>query len=149
WASMGAALGLSGKKDDAVKAFAHAVELEPGDPQFLVKLAFAEDGAGGTAAAVTHLKRAASIEGQDRFEYPGALGILLLQLRRSDEARPWLRRSRPEEAEFAEARLQLAILEADAGRRDDARRALGEALAADPDLTSRARGDPRLAPLIR
>lgn len=149
WSSMGAALGLSGKREQAVKAFAHAVELQPSDPGFLVRLAFAEHAAGQIEAAATHLGRAASLAGQERFEYPSALGILLLQLGRPDEARRWLKRSRPEEEEFAEARLQLAILEADAGRSVEARRALGEALAKAPELTARAEGDPRLAPLLR
>jgi len=149
WSSLGAAVGLSGKRQEAVKAFARAVELQSDDPQFLVKLAFAEHAAGEVEAATTHLARAASMTGQDRFEYPSALGILLLQLGRPDEARRWLKRSRPEEEEFAEARLQLAILEVDAGRRVEARRALGEALAKAPELTARAEGDPRLAPLLR
>ena len=149
WSSMGAALGLSGRKDEAVKALARGVELQPDDPQFLVKLAFAEHAAGRIEDAATHLGRAASLAGQERFEYPSALGIILLQLSRPDEARRWLKRSRPEEEEFAEARLQLAILEADAGRRVEARRALAEALAKAPELSARAEGDPRLAPLLR
>lgn len=149
WSSMGAALGLSGKKDDAVRAFTHAVELEPDDPQWIAKLAFAEHSAGRIGAAAAHLEQAAALSGENGFAYSGSLGLLLLQLERSAEARGWLERSRPVEGDFAEAKLQLAILEADAGRREAARRALREALAAAPQLRTRAEADPRLASLLR
>jgi tetratricopeptide (TPR) repeat protein len=145
---MGAALGLANRIDDAVKALAHAVELEPKDPELLARLGFAEDGAGRIDAAAARLEQAAAVAGKDGFAYSGSLGLILLQLARSAQARSWLERSRPGEGDFAEAKLQLAVLEAAAGRPDAARSALRQALAAAPELKGRAQDDPRLAPLL-
>jgi Flp pilus assembly protein TadD len=149
WASMGAALGLANRKDDAVRALAHAVELQPKDPELLARLGFAEHAAGRIEAAAARLEQAAAVAGKEGFAYSGSLGLVLLQLERSAQARSWLERSRPGEGDFAEAKLQLAVLEADAGRPDAARSALRAALAAAPELKGRAQGDPRLAPLLR
>ena len=68
---------------------------------------------------------------------------------RDEDARSWLARARPEEADFAEARYQLALLEAARGRTDAARAALSDALNAAPALRSRAAADTRLSPLLR
>jgi choline-sulfatase len=149
WSSLGAALGLSNKTDDAVKAFARAVELEPGDPERLARLAFAEHGAGRIDAAAERLQQAAAASDKGAFAYNGSLGLLLLQVKRPEQARAWLQRSRREEGDFAEAKLQLAILEAAAGRRDAARDALQQALAAAPQLRLRAEAEAKLAPLLR
>lgn len=78
----------------------------------------------------------------------GALGILFVQLGRTQEARPWLRASRPGEGDFARARLELALLEARDGNAEPARRALRESLAAAPELRARARAEPPLAALL-
>jgi hypothetical protein len=80
-----------------------------------VRLAFAEAAAGRPAAAAEHL-RAAALELGDRFAHAAALGILLVRAGRPAEALPWLRAARPSEAEYAEARRELARLEAAAGR---------------------------------
>jgi tetratricopeptide (TPR) repeat protein len=146
---MGAALGLANRPEDAVKALAYAVELEPKNPELLVRLGFAEHGAGRIEAAAARLEQAAALSAKDGFGYSGSLGLILLQLKRPAQARGWLERSRPGEGDFAEAKLQLAMLEADAGRPDAARSALRQALAAAPELKSRAQADPRLAPLLR
>ena len=148
WANLGSALGLGGKLQEAVQALAHAAELEPRDARLLARLAFAEHAAGRIQNAVRHLRATAELSGPDGFRHSGALGLLLLRLDLSEEARGWLGGSRPGEAEFAEARLQLAILEAESGRGDQARQALSEALRADPGLRSRAAADARLARLL-
>jgi Flp pilus assembly protein TadD len=148
WANLGSALGLGGKLQEAVQALAHAAELEPRDARLLARLAFAEHAAGRIQDAVRHLRATAELSGPDGFRHSGALGLLLLRLDLSEEARGWLGGSRPGEAEFAEARLQLAILEAESGRGDQARQALREALRADPGLRSRAAADARLARLL-
>ena len=44
------------------------------------------------------------------FPHSGALGLILVQLGRGAEARPWLARSGPAEPEYAEARRALAAL---------------------------------------
>ncbi len=49
---------------------------------------------------------------------------------------------------LAEVRFALAQAEARAGRRDEARRLLGQALGAQPQLKRRALADPGLAPLL-
>lgn len=148
WAGMGAALGLANRPDEAVRALGRAVELAPGDPEMLARLAFAEHGAGRIDVAATRLARAASAAGKD-FAYSGSLGLVLLQLKRPAEARGWLERSRAGEGDFAEAKLQLAVIEAGAGRADAAGSALRQALAAAPELRKRVEADPRLAPLLR
>jgi tetratricopeptide (TPR) repeat protein len=146
---MGAALGLANRTDDAVKALTQAVQLEPQDPELLARLGFAEHGAGRLVAAVARLEQAAAVSGKDGFAYSGSLGLVFLQLKRPAQARAWLERSRPGEGDFAEAKFQLAVLEAAAGRPDAARIALRKALSAAPDLASRAQADSRLAPLLR
>jgi Flp pilus assembly protein TadD len=121
WANLGAALGRSGKTQEAVRAMAHAVELEPGNPRLLARLAFAEYGAGRNDDAARHLRETAEHSAPGDFHYAGALGLVLLQAGRREEARGWLDRSEPQEAEFAEARRALAKLEAEAGRAKKAR----------------------------
>jgi tetratricopeptide (TPR) repeat protein len=127
---------------------AEAVRLAPGDPAALIRLAFAEHGAGQSADAVRHLQDAARLTGAEAFPHAGALGILLAQAGRGAEAMPWLARARAGEGDFAEARLQLARVQAAAGARAEARAALLEALRADPALRARAARDPHLRPLL-
>jgi tetratricopeptide (TPR) repeat protein len=52
---------------DAADALAQAVRLEPRDPRFLIRLGFAEHGAGRPADAVRHLLAAAEVAGKDAF----------------------------------------------------------------------------------
>jgi choline-sulfatase len=148
WAGAGAALGLGGKPQEAVKAFERAVELEPRNPGLLARLAFAEHAAGRFDAAARHLQQTAGLTGEKDFSYSGSLGVLLVKLGRREQARSWLAKSRPNEGDFGPARLELAVLESEAGRREEARRALREALSAAPGLRSRAEADKRLAPLL-
>lgn len=148
WANMGTAYGRGGRLAEAVEALTHAVGLEPRRPRLLARLAFAEHAAGRIADAAVHLQRTAELEAET-FTHSGSLGLLLLQLGRRNEAQTWLARSRPGEGDFAEARLELAILEAERGEAEAARRALAEALAAAPGLRARANADPRLARLTR
>ena len=110
WANLGAALGSSGRPAEAVDAMAKAVELKPEDPRLRIRLAFAEHGAGRKDDAARHLKEAADRQGA-RFAHSGALGIILLELGRPDEARDWLARSGPGEPEHAAARQALLKLE--------------------------------------
>jgi arylsulfatase A-like enzyme/Flp pilus assembly protein TadD len=146
WANLGSSFGRSGKTREAVSAMTRAAELSPRNPELLARLAFAEYGAGQLEDAVRHLRAEADASKPDAFHHSSALGILLVRLGRADEARPWLLRSRPEEAEYGESRLDLAILEAAAGREPEARRALDEALRAAPSLRARARAEKLLAP---
>ncbi len=149
WTKRGTALGLSKKFNEAVDAFARAVELEPHDPRWLARLAFAQHAAGRRDAAAQSLLRLANMTGEEKFAYAGALGILLAQEGRHEEARAWLAKSRPEEADFADARFELAALEAARGNRESAQRALRDALSAAPALRARAERDPRLAALLQ
>jgi choline-sulfatase len=147
WANLGSALGLAGKVQEAVPALSRAVELDPGNPRLLARLAFAEHGAGKLEDAARHLGEMAGRVGA-RFPHSGALGLMLVELRRPQEAYPWLVRCGPAEPDFAESRFELARIEIAGGRRDAARRALGEALRADPRLRARAVASPELAPLL-
>ena len=148
WANLGTALGLSGKAPEAAGALARAVELEPRNAGLRARLAFAEHGAGRVDSAARNLLQLAGATGE-RFEYSAALGLMLLSLGRKDEARAWLARSRPAEGDFADARLELALLQIDGGDRAAAGQSLRQALAAAPRLRGRAAADPRLAPLLR
>jgi arylsulfatase A-like enzyme/Flp pilus assembly protein TadD len=148
WANLGSAMGMAGREREAAGALAEAVRLSPRDPRLLIRLGFAEHGAGRPADAVKHLLAAADLTGAAAFPQPAALGILLAQLGRGDEARAWLGRATPQEGDFAEARFQLAVVEAAKGRAEAARSALSDALRAAPALRARAQADPRLAALL-
>jgi Tfp pilus assembly protein PilF len=148
WSNLGAALGRAGEVQKAVAAMERAVEIEPDNPDRLIRLAFAEHGAGKPAAAAAHLEQAARILGE-RFPHSGALGLLQLRLGKKDKARPWLARSRLGEAEYAEARVELALLGLEAGDAEAARRAVQEALAANPGLRARVEEHPQLSALVR
>jgi arylsulfatase A-like enzyme/Tfp pilus assembly protein PilF len=115
WADLGSALGRSGRPDEALRAMARAVELEPRSPRLLARLAFAEHAAGRIEEAARRLRETAEASAPGEFRHAGALGLVLLQAGRPDEARVWLERSRPTEPEFTEARRALAKMEA-AGR---------------------------------
>ena len=147
WAGLGTALGRAKRIPEAVEAFERAAALDPGDPGLAARLAFALHAAGRTPDAARVLERAAGMW-SGAFPYSGALGVLLVDLGRLDEARRWLAASRREEGDFAEARFRLAQIEAARGERAAARRALAEALAADPSLRVRAANDPALAALL-
>lgn len=146
WVGLGNALGQAGQQGSAVSAFARAAALRPSDPDLLVRLAFAEYAAGKTSEAAAHLGEAAALAPAG-FRHAGALGVMLARVGRPG-ARAWLAKSRPGEADHAEALFQLARLDASADPAG-ARRALRDALAADPALRARAAADPGLAPLLR
>jgi len=149
WSNLGAALGRSGRVEEAVAALRTAAELEPANPDRRIRLGFAELAAGRPAAAAAQLEKAAALTGPDRFPHVGALGVLLAQAGRPEEARPWLLRTPREDPDYAESRLALARLELAAGRRAAAASALREALAADPRLEGRIAADPELRGLAR
>lgn len=87
------------------------------------------------------------ISGAAAFQDTGALGILLDDLGRGEEASHGLAASRPGEAELAEARLRLACFRAARGDRIGARTAFAEALAAVPRRTAKTDADPVLREL--
>jgi arylsulfatase A-like enzyme/Flp pilus assembly protein TadD len=147
WVGLGNALGLAGQPIRAASALERAVELDPRDPELRVRLAFAQVGAGREAEAVRRLEEASALV-PGGFAHAGALGVLLVKVGRPGEARRWLLASQKGEGDYAEARFQLALLEAADGKSDAARAALRDALAASPGLRSRAASDPRLAPLM-
>jgi tetratricopeptide (TPR) repeat protein len=109
WANLGSALGASGKVKEATEALRHAVSLQPDNPRLAVRLAFGEYAAGNKEDAVRHLAGAAGRQGA-AFPHSGALGLMLLELGRPGEARPWLERSGPSEPEHAQARRALSAL---------------------------------------
>ncbi|HEX9689189.1 MAG TPA: hypothetical protein VGB47_09000, partial [Thermoanaerobaculia bacterium] len=113
----------------------------------LARLAFAEHAAGRIADAARDLSRSAELSG-GAFGHSAALGVLLYDASRREEARRWLAASRPDDPDFAEARYRLALLEAERGDREAARRALAEAVHASPSLHARAKSDSRLAALL-
>ena len=148
WFNLGVAATQSGDPGQALSAHRGAVELEPDNPVMLTALARAEAAAGTDAAAIANLDRVRAIVSDDSFGEAALLGLLYARNGRTGEASPWLRRAAPGQPEFAEARLELARIEAAAGRGGPARAALDEALAADPALRAAAASDPALAPLL-
>ncbi len=148
WSNLGAALGRSGQAAQAVTALERALELEPEAPARRARLAFARHAAGDPGGAVRELSALAADLGPERFEHAGALGLLLLELGRLEEARPWLEASRPPEGDFPRARLALARLLLDSGERAGATEALRQGVALEPGLRSLVAGDPRLRELL-
>ena len=149
WSNLGTALGRAGRLADAIKAFAHAVALEPKNPLLLENLAFAEKGLDQDDAAIKHLVMAASLTPPEHFPYGATLGLLYLKTGETGQAAQWLRRSRPREPDYAEARLQLALIDVYRGDKAEAKRELDAALAAQPALRSRAESNPALAALLK
>ncbi len=148
WSNLGTVLGREGKVVEATRAFERAVELEPRNPHLLANLAYVQRAAGNWERALENLRKSSSLGPAERFTYSGTLGLLLLKANRPAEAGTWLRRTRPGQADFAEARFELAALEFRAGNQSAAKRALEEALAANPNLRARAQANSALAPLL-
>lgn len=149
WANLGTVLLRERRLRDASRALARAVELEPNHSGLLTTLAQTERALGDHANSLKHLTRAASLTPEARFQFSGMMGLLLRQRGANDEALRWLRRSRQGEPDHAEGLFALASLELSGGNREAARRALHEALAAQPALRSRAESDRSLAELLR
>ncbi len=147
WRGLGGTLGLSGRPEEAVQAFERAVELAPTSGETWTRLAFAAVAAGQRERAIDSLQAAARHTDSGRFAHAAALGILLDDAGRPDEAATWLARSVSVDPDFAEARLRLARLRARSGQVEEARAELRQALASDPALAARAAADPLLAPL--
>jgi len=84
-----------------------------------------------------------------KFPFSATLGLLWLKRGDAGEAARWLRRSRPGEVDYAEARFELAIIALRGGDRGEARQALAQAVVAQPKLRARAESDSALAPLLR
>jgi arylsulfatase A-like enzyme/Tfp pilus assembly protein PilF len=148
WFNLGVAASRSDATAEALSAFRTAVELEPDETPMLAALAHAEADAGMDASAIAHLDRIRALAGDEDFNERALLGLLLARQDRPEEASRWLRTARPGEPRFAEARLELARMEATAGRSGSARAALDEALTADPGLRTAAAADPGLATLL-
>jgi tetratricopeptide (TPR) repeat protein len=148
WQSLGSALGLSGRKGEAVEAFATAAALEPESGEAQVRLGFAAAGAGDRAGAARALERASRLFPAGSFRHGCALGVLLDDLDSVDRARTWLEACGRDEPEFAEARFRLARRLVVAREVERARSALVDAIRADPALTARARADRDLARLL-
>ena len=147
WVGLATSLGRSGKPGEAVDALAHAVELAAERVDLRIQLAFIQHSMGNTAEAIRHLSLAAERMGPETFPHAGALGLLLARAGRVQEAAVWLGRSRPGDGDFAEARFELARLQA-AADPDAARRELTLALGADPRLRARAEAEPLLDGLL-
>ncbi len=147
WSNLGAELGRSGRPAEAVAALQRACELEPGNPERLARLAFGEFAAGRLPDAAQHFRDSADLLGEG-FPHSGALGLILVELGEGESALPWLRRAGPTEPEFAEAKWALALGELERGDRAAAREALAQALAAAPNLRSRATAYPELVSLL-
>ena len=146
WADLGNALGRASRVAEAVDALERAAALDPHDPDLAARFAFALHAARQVPDAARELERAARLS-KGKFPHSGALGVLLADLGRTEEARRWLAASERSEGDFAEAKFRLALIEAARGETESARRSLAEALAVAPGLRDRVRREPSLARL--
>lgn len=147
WANLATLLVALGRPEEAREAAARALEAEPRNPRLLVGVAQTLRALGDDAAALRHLETAARVA-PDEFHHAATLGALLWAQGRRAEARAWLARSRPDDADWAEGQLVVARERLAAGDRPGAEAVLRAAIAADDTLYGRARADPDLGVLL-
>lgn len=144
WSNLGAMLSQDGRLPEAREAMEAARRIEPENVQLLVNLAYLDRALKQPESAIRLLKEAARIS-PGSFQEASTLGLLLLAHQNAQEAKPWLESARPGQPDFAQAKFQLAIIEAFAGNAAAGREALDAALAADPRLLPLARANPALS----
>ena len=148
WSNLGTLLVQRGRVDEARAALARAVEAEPDNPRLLTGVGLAERLLGQPEPAARHLLEAARVAPSE-FHLAGTLAALLFELGRREDARSWLAKSSPEDADYGEGRLAQARDQVAQGDATGGEATLRAALAADPNLYGRAMADPALAALIR
>jgi choline-sulfatase len=150
----GVALLKKGDARAAADRLREAVKLDPDQAEAHYALADALTRAGDNAAAVPHWMEAARLQPRRTAAWSnlgtalGRAGRLEAAARAFGEAL----RLEPDNAvlrgNLGAARYELALRELGAGNREAARKALAEALAADPGLRQRAAAQPDLARLL-
>jgi Tfp pilus assembly protein PilF len=150
----GVALLKKGDPRAAAARLRDAVKLDPEQAEAHYALADALTRAGDNAAAVPHWMETVRLQPRRTAAWSN-LGTALGRAGRLEAAaRAFTEALRLEPGNavlrknLGAARYELALREAAAGNRDAARKALAEAVAADPDLRRRAAAQPDLARLL-
>lgn len=107
WSNLGSVASWAGDPESAISAYRKALELAPDDPAVLGNLGEAERQANRPSEAVTYLLQAAEHEGDDT-KRAARIALLLVELGRIDDSRPWLDRARPGDDDFAIAHIRFA-----------------------------------------
>jgi len=145
------------KKGDARAAAVRlraAVELDPDQPEARYALADALTRAGDHAAAVPQWMETVRLQPRRAAAWANLGTVLGLMGRLDDAARAYAVAARLEpgnaqiRTNLGAARYERARQALAAGDRETARKAMAEALAADPRLREKAAGDRDLAPLV-
>jgi arylsulfatase A-like enzyme/Flp pilus assembly protein TadD len=150
----GVALLKKGDARGAAERLSQAVRLDPEQAETHYALADALTRAGDNAAAVPHWMEAARLQPRRTAAWSnlgtalGRAGRLEAAARAFGEALRLEPDNAVLRANLGAARYELALRELAAGNRESARKALAEAVAADPGLRRRAEAQPDLARLL-
>jgi arylsulfatase A-like enzyme/Flp pilus assembly protein TadD len=150
----GTALARLRRFREAVTRLERAVKVDPAQAEARYELADALTAAGDLPRAAQEWMDVVRLQPRRAAAWSNLGGVLF---RRGDPRGAERAVARAVELEpknalyvenLSEVRFALAQAEARAGRREQARRLLGQALAAQPGLRRRAQADPALAPLV-
>ena len=135
WKVLGAVLGATGRKSEAVEANQTAVALSPQDAAAHSNLGITLQELGRLDEAEVSLMQAIALK-SDFAEAHSNLGITLQELGRSDEAEVSLMQAIALQPDFAEAHYNLGITLQALGRLDDAESSYRQAIALKPDYVN-------------
>ncbi|HXU47203.1 MAG TPA: sulfatase-like hydrolase/transferase [Thermoanaerobaculia bacterium] len=150
----GVALLKAGEAKAAVERLRKAVALDPAQAEARYALADALARSGDWQGSIPEWLETVHLQPRRAAAWSN-LGLAFSRtgdLRKGVDALERAIAIEPDNAQLREnlaaARFQLARAEAAAGRKDNARRLLAQAVAANPGLRARAAADPALAPLL-
>ena len=133
WKVLGAVLGQTGRKSEAVNANQKAVELSPQDAEAHSNLGNTLKELGRLDEAEASLRQAIALK-PDLAKAHYNLGATLKELGRLDEAEASLRQAIALKPDYAEARSNLGGMLREQGRLDEAEASYMQAIALKPDL---------------
>jgi len=129
--NLGRALYRQGRLDEAIEQYRQALALNPGEVEFILELGSLLEKKGDLAGATEFYGGA-----RDNVEAACALGRVLAQQGRHDEALGVFRRILADNPDRAEVHLGMGNIYVMQGRLDEARSAYGEALRIQPGSTA-------------
>ncbi len=132
WKVLGAVLGATGRKSEAVDANQTAVALSPQDAEAHSNLGVTLKDLGRLDEAEASLRQAMALK-PDYAEAHNNLGITLKELRRLDEAEASYNQAIALKPDYAEAHSNLGITLQELGRLDEAEASLRQAIALKVD----------------
>ncbi|MBK52861.1 MAG: hypothetical protein CMQ45_10825 [Gammaproteobacteria bacterium] len=132
WKALGAILGETGRKSEAMKANQTAVTLSPQDAEAHNNLGITLKGLGRLDEALASYKRAITLK-PDFTQAHSNLGNTLKELRRLDEALASYKQAIALKPNYAEAHNNLGITLQELGRSDEALASYSQAIALKPN----------------